>query len=116
LAVIINRLTHSVEIRYEIVLTLFNVFDKLLVKALTTFNVNGVSMDKTPAMRTVEAATGRDIREVILEAVQRHGSVSAAAVALGLTPAGLYNWIARLDGEVRTVAEVSFAADLVETR
>lgn len=67
-------------------------------------------MDKTPAMRTVEAQTGRDIRHTISEAVALSGSVRGAANALGLTEQGLRKWIERLEGRVTTSsrAEVEF--------
>lgn len=65
-------------------------------------------MEKTPTMRVLEAATKRDVRAVILDAITRQGSVAKAADELGLTPAGLYQWIERLNGTVVTTTEVTF--------
>ena len=66
-------------------------------------------MEKTGPMLMVEAATGKDIRQVILDAVTRTGTVPAAAAELGLSASGLYKWIRTLDGDVAARAEVSFS-------
>lgn len=65
-------------------------------------------MAKTGSMLRIEAATGRDIRDIILDAIQRGGTVAAAAAELQMTPGGLYDWIDRLDGTVETRVKVEF--------
>lgn len=64
-------------------------------------------MRKTPAMRRFEAAHGgRPVEEVVAAAIGEHGSINAAARALGVNTNTLYFWVMRLGIRIRTVAEV----------
>ncbi len=61
-------------------------------------------MQKNVNMYRLEEASGLDIREIIHTAVREHGTVTAAAAALGITRQTLQNWIGLLEGhtEART--------------
>jgi hypothetical protein len=65
---------------------------------------------KTQMMRDVEAMFfGRDIRLVLIDLLQRHGSVRGVARRLGLSPLTIRIWLAMLDLVVsqRTVARLA---------
>jgi transposase-like protein len=58
-------------------------------------------------MRRFEAAhEGRAIEEIVTEALNAHGSINAAARALGVNNNTLYFWVMRLGIRIRTVAEL----------
>ena len=64
-------------------------------------------MRKTAAMRRFEAAHGgRAVEVVVIEALNEHGSISAAARALQMSNDTLYFWVMRLGIRIRTVAEM----------
>jgi hypothetical protein len=60
-------------------------------------------MRKTRQMRELETKHGRPIEDVLYDAIQKHGSVSAAAVALDLSRNTALNWTWRLGMSVDTV-------------
>lgn len=57
-------------------------------------------------LRRFEAAHGgRPAKEIIVAAINEHGSIAAAARALGVKPDTFYYWVLRLRLNIRTVAE-----------
>ena len=57
-------------------------------------------------LRRFEADNGgRPAKAIIVEAINEHGSIAAAARALGVKPDTFYYWVLRLRLNVRTVAE-----------
>jgi hypothetical protein len=65
---------------------------------------------KSRRMQAAEIRLGRDIREAIIEAVARRGSVLGAAAELGVPHSTLNLWIRDLGGTVETerVTRVQF--------
>lgn len=57
---------------------------------------------KTKRLRAFEARLGRPAEEVIVETINRTGSVPATAVELGVNYFTLLRWIDRLHIEFRT--------------
>jgi len=66
-----------------------------------------VTVRKTPGMRRFEAAhEGRPVEQLIIEALNEHGSINGAARGLEMSADTLYFWILRLGIRIRTVAEL----------
>lgn len=61
-------------------------------------------MKKNLTMYRLEEQRGQDIRQIIFDAIRRHGRVEdAAREEFGITEQGLRGWIRDLDGETSTV-------------
>lgn len=67
---------------------------------------------KTPKMLAFEERIGRPVEVALVEAINRHGSTTAAAVALGLPYDTVMRWLAalRIDYRVTAVASMPEAA------
>lgn len=67
-------------------------------------------MRKTPAMLRFEATHGgQPLEQMIVAALNEHGTMAAAARSLGIKGDTLYFWVLRLHIRVKTVAELPTA-------
>jgi transposase len=60
--------------------------------------VTTTEVQKTPMMRTLEAAYRRDIRQVIQDLYRETGSIPGVARALCVSKESVYTWIELLNG------------------
>lgn len=58
-------------------------------------------MRKTKLVLELERAYGKPLAQIVVEAYNAHGSIRAAAAALGVPPNTLYSWMVRLGISIR---------------
>lgn len=58
-------------------------------------------MRKTETVLELERAYGKSIEQIVVDAYNHHGSISAAADALGVSPSTFYSWVVRCRIELR---------------
>jgi transcriptional regulator with PAS, ATPase and Fis domain len=66
-----------------------------------------VSVRKSPQVLKLEAEHGRPAAEVIADAITEHGSIYAAARALGVSHNTLFSWCFRLGVKVTTTTKAT---------